>query len=273
MRDHVEKAVPDLLGAVVELVRLDPFELVGESTRYAQPAIYCASLAGWAQRDHRSLPSVVAGHSLGELSAMAAAGALDPLDGLWLAVRRGELMAECAEQAPGGMLAAVGCDEAYLAAVLSEFGVVVANENAPTQTVLAGPLDGLGALAAKLRADGHRAITLDVVAGFHTEQMEPAVAPFRAALDEVEFRAPAIPVFSCSDARPFVDPRSELARAIARPVRWRQTMSALARIGVTKYIDFGPGQVLARLVPRNLRDAEVLPRRGAIESGAASVTR
>jgi malonyl CoA-acyl carrier protein transacylase len=99
-------------------------------------------------------------------------------------------------------------------------------------------------------AAGLRAIELDVAGAFHSPQMQDAVIPFREALAEVEFHAPTAPVISCATALPFVDPRQELAAALVRPVRWRETMAALAADGMLAFVDAGPGRVLAKLAPR-----------------------
>jgi malonyl CoA-acyl carrier protein transacylase len=258
LRDRVERVVPELLERAVELVGEDPFVRVAESTRFAQPAIYCASIAGWAEYGTLARPAVLAGHSLGELSALVAAGALDRESGLALAVRRGELMGSVQPREEHGMLAVLGAEEGLPARLAREHEVVVANDNAPGQVVLAGPLDGLREASGQARREGAKAIWLDVASAFHSPSMAGAVKPFRAALEEVELRPPAIPVISAASARPFEDIRTELAEAIVKPVRWRETMLALARTGISRYIDFGPGDVLGRLVARNLPDAHVL---------------
>jgi len=258
LRERAERIAPRLTAQCVELVGEDPFARVGESTRFAQPAIFCASIAGWMELQGRVRLCALAGHSLGELSALVAAGAIDPLAGLRLAVRRGELMA-CGETSEAeGMLAVLGASEEQLTALLGEHELVVANDNAPGQLVLAGPLSRLREASKWAREHGVRAILLDVAGAFHSPAMAPAVEPFREALEEVEFRPPAIPVISGSTGRPFADVRAELAAAIVSPVRWRETMLALAGLGADRFIDFGPGSVLARLVRRNLPDAQVL---------------
>jgi [acyl-carrier-protein] S-malonyltransferase len=241
----------------IELVGDDPFELVADSTRFAQPAIFCASIAGWKQRPAHIRPVALAGHSLGELSALVAAGALDQDAGLRLAVRRGELMAATGGEREG-MLAVLGAADEQVASLASEHEVVVANENAPGQVVLAGPVDRLQAASRQARAEKLRAIALDVAGAFHSPAMAGAVEPFRAALDEVELRRPAVPVISGATGRVFADVRAELAAAIVQPVRWRAAMLALADLGADTFVDFGPGAVLARLVSRNLPDAKVL---------------
>ena len=258
LRDEVERIVPTLLADCIELVGEDPFARVGESTRFAQPAIFCASIASWKKHEARVRPIAFAGHSLGELTALVAAGALEPSCGLRLAVRRGELMASVSGARDHGMLAVLGASEEQVMRLVREHEVVLANENAPGQTVLAGPTDPLHGAASDARKQGVRAILLDVAGAFHSPAMSVAVEPFRAELDAVEFASPAVPVISGSTGRRFADVRSELAEAIVRPVRWRTTMLALAELGVDTFIDFGPGAVLARLVTRNLPDAVVL---------------
>jgi len=251
MRALVEAVRPDLLRQVTPLVGEDPFARVDESTRFAQPAIFCASLAGWERVRDQVDPVAFAGHSLGELTALVAAGALDERDALRLVVLRGLLMAISGEDAGGGtMLALLGTTPAHAAALAAHHGVSLANDNAPGQVVLSGAPDRLAAVRDEAAAEGLRTIDLDVAGAFHSPQMQEAVVPFREALDEMEFRTPDVPVISCATALPFADPRAELAEALVRPVRWRETMLALAAGGVQAFVDAGPGRVLAKLAPR-----------------------
>jgi malonyl CoA-acyl carrier protein transacylase len=258
LRDRVHSIVPELLAECIALVGEDPFARVGESTRFAQPAIFCGSIAGWAQRPASLRPVALAGHSLGELSALVAAGALDQSSGLRLAVLRGELMAAASAGQEQGMLAVLGGTEELLEELAAAHQVIVANDNAPGQAVLAGPTARLRLASSDAREQRVRAILLDVTGAFHTPAMAAAVEPFRHALDSVELAPPEIPVISGASAQPFADIRAELAAAIVQPVRWRQTMLTLAQLGADTFVDFGPGQVLAKLVSRNLPDASVL---------------
>jgi acyl transferase domain-containing protein len=260
MRDVVADVRPDLLAAVTELVGEDPFLRVDESTRFAQPAIFCASLAGWTQVRDRVDPIALAGHSLGELTALAAAGALDDHDALALVVLRGTLM-EAAGTASGGgtMLAVLGATPAQARALASRHGVSLANDNAPGQVVLSGGPDALRAARDDARGTGLRAVALDVAGAFHSPQMESAVIPFREALADVAVSEPEIPVISCATARTFADPRQELATALVSPVRWRETMVALADTGAATFVDVGPGAVLAKLAPRCIPGAAAAP--------------
>jgi [acyl-carrier-protein] S-malonyltransferase len=253
MRDLVAHRAPDLLERVTALVGEDPFPRAGESTRFAQPAIFCASLAGW---DALGLePAAAAGHSLGELAALAAAGLLAREDALRLVVLRGELMADADDV--GSMLALVGASQEDAEAVAAEAGVTVANDNAPGQVVLSGPREKLARAEEVAKERGRRALPLDVAGAFHSPSMEPAVQPFRAALDETELHDAAFPVFSCASTQPFADVRAELAAALTKPVRWRETVLALHEAGARRFVEVGPGKVLARLGKRIVPDVPV----------------
>ncbi len=258
MRERVQALRPDLLEAAIELVGDDPFERVTESTRYAQPAIFCASLAAWGQIESLVDPDALAGHSLGELSALAAAGALEEHDALKLVVLRGMLMAESGEASGGGtMLALVGGNPGRGRSLAARYGVTLANDNAPDQVVLSGAPDRLKLAREEAKSDGLRALMLDVAGAFHSPQMAAAVEPFKLAFASVEWREPRLTVVSCATTEPFSDPKTELAAALTAPVRWRETMLALEGRGVRTYVDVGPGKVLAKLVRRNVQDAAV----------------
>jgi malonyl CoA-acyl carrier protein transacylase len=176
-------------------------------------------------------------------------------EALELVVVRGRLMAEA--DAMGSMLALVGADAAEAEHVAEAAGLTVANDNAPGQIVLAGNRDRFQAAEAKAAELGKRAIRLPVAGAFHSPSMVPAVAPFRAALDEVELGEPRFTVFSCASAQPFADVREELAQALVRPVRWRETFTALHETGATRFVEVGPGKVLARLAKRIVAGVKV----------------
>jgi [acyl-carrier-protein] S-malonyltransferase len=254
MRDVVAEERSDLLELAGDLVGEDPFERVDDGTRFAQPAIYCASIAGW-ERLGRPDAEFAAGHSLGELAALAAAGAVDDLDGLRLAVERGAFMQRAADAGGGGMLALLGEREAAVG-LAESFGLTIANDNAPEQLVVAGPEDQLDAARREARGAGLRGLRLAVRGAFHSPEMESALAGFREALRTVDFHAPRIRVFSCATAAEFNAPRAELAEALVRPVRWRQTLAALQEQGVERWVETGPGDVLTKLVERNLGEME-----------------
>jgi [acyl-carrier-protein] S-malonyltransferase len=250
MRDLVAERAGELLQRCVALVGEDPFPRVEESTRFAQPAIFCASMAGWDALGAE--PCAAAGHSLGELAALAAAGVLRRDDALRLVVLRGKLMGEARN---GSMLALVGATFEDAEAIAAEAGVTVANDNAPGQVVLSGPREALEQAQAAAAGRGRRSIALDVAGAFHSPAMAPSVTPFRAALEEVELGEPRFPVFSCASAAPFTDVREELAGALTKPVRWRETILALHEAGAREWVEAGPGAVLTKMNKRILKDA------------------
>jgi [acyl-carrier-protein] S-malonyltransferase len=253
MRETVERHRPDLLELALEEVGPDVFDRATEGTRWAQPAIYCAALAGAAELDVQA--DVMAGHSLGEITALVAAGAIGADDGLRLVAARGRLMQEAAEQTgDGGMTAVRARDENRdaIAEVAAEAGVQIANDNAPDQLVLSGAVSALDTAEALLKERGVRGKRLPVAGAFHSPLMEPAVEPFRAAVESIEIGEPRVPVYSCVTAEPFDDVRERLVQAITRPVRWLDVMRALDERGVTDFVETGPGKVLTNLVKKAL---------------------
>jgi [acyl-carrier-protein] S-malonyltransferase len=257
MRDVVERARPDLLELAVELCGGDPFANVEAGTRYLQPALCCASIALWEEAGRPSA-DLYAGHSLGEVAALVAAGAMEAADGVWLAVRRGDVMQAAAEAEPeGGMLAILGDDDAARE-LAGAHGLAIANENAPGQIVLSGAGDALAAARAEAKARGARTVRLAVKGAFHSPTMEPAVTALRAALAEVEIRSPAAVVVSGVTAEPFDDVRARLAEALVRPVRWTNVLATLRRLGAERFVEVGPGNVLTGLTGRTLPEATAL---------------
>jgi [acyl-carrier-protein] S-malonyltransferase len=254
--EMVAATVPELMGELSLLGFEDCFERAATSTAHAQPAIYCATLAG-ARRFVERI-GVAAGHSLGEYAALVIAGALDPLDGLRLVALRGRLMQQAAESfAPNGMLAVRAC-VADVEAVLEGdgSGVMIANDNGPRQVVLSGELSELDYMAERLRAVGMRATRLKVGGAFHHPFMAPAIDEMRSALERVDFRIPAIPVISGFTARPFTNVPDELLAGITARVRWREVLQYLLDTGVKRFVDLGPGKVLANLVAKVAPQAE-----------------
>jgi malonyl CoA-acyl carrier protein transacylase len=255
MAEAVARARPDLLEQVRAMMGQDPFARVEESTEFAQPAIFCASLAGWAEMGS-PLGEVMAGHSLGELTALAAAGALSETDALELVVLRGRLMAQAHA---GGMVALLGPGAAEHGPELAAaHGLALANDNCPTQIVLSGPREDLPAAAEAAQELGLRTMDLPVSGAFHSPLMAPAVPEFSAALEAVEVRPARVTVLSAVSARPFDDVRRGLAEAITMPVRWRETMIEARRMGAERFVEVGPGRVLTGLVKRTLSGVELV---------------
>ena len=259
MRETVSRVRPDLLSLVEQIVGEDPFVRAEEGTRYAQPALFCASLGGWEALGRPS-GDFMAGHSLGELAALVAAGCLTERDGLELVALRGKLMQESGERAgDGGMLALLGAGAADHAGELADaHGLAVANDNSPQQVVLSGDRGSFDAASAAAKELGLRPMDLPVTGAFHSPMMAEAVPPFVAALERVEVSAPhGVTVFSAVTAAPFEDVRVQLAQALTMPVRWRETLVAMRDRGAERFVEVGPGRVLTGLVKRTLKDVEL----------------
>jgi [acyl-carrier-protein] S-malonyltransferase len=253
MREAVERHRPDLLELAFEEVGADLFERASDGTRWAQPAIYCAALAGSRELDVEA--DVMAGHSLGEITALVAAEAIGAEDGLRLVAARGRLMQEAAETTGDGGMTAVRAREDNrdaIAELAAEAEVSIANDNAPDQLVLSGAVGALDTAEALLKERGIRAKRLPVAGAFHSPLMEPAVEPFSAAVDAVELAEPSVPVYSCVTAQPFDDIRERLVQALTHPVRWLEVTRALDARGVTDFVETGPGTVLTNLVKKSL---------------------
>jgi [acyl-carrier-protein] S-malonyltransferase len=214
--------------------------------------------------EHGLAPDMVAGHSLGEYSALAAAGALSFEDGLHLVRRRGELMAEAGERRPGAMAAILGADdenvESTCEAVTSEGDGVVqtANYNAPGQVVISGDAEAVE--SASRRIEG-RTVPLPVSGAFHSPLMDYAHDGLAEALDAVSIRAPRCPVYLNVTAQPTTDPdeiRARLLQQLGAPVRWAQTLRQMHDDGATRFLEVGAGRVLQGLVRRTLgRDVDM----------------
>ena len=257
MRESVEQRRPDLLELAQSEVSDDLFERSADGTRWAQPAIFCAALAGFDALKDSQDADLMAGHSLGEITALVAADALDAADGLRLVAARGRLMQEAAEQTgDGGMLAVRVRDRAAVEEVAAQTGLAIANDNAPDQLVLSGAVRALDEAEELLRERKVRAKRLPVAGAFHSPLMRPAVEPFRALVERTEFREPRVPVLSCVTAAPFADPRDQLVLALTSPVRWTDVLTSLRDLGATRYVETGPGRVLTNLVRKSLDDVE-----------------
>jgi [acyl-carrier-protein] S-malonyltransferase len=234
-------------GPVEELSRTDN----------AQPAIYVTSIACLEVAREEGLlpqPAFVAGHSLGEYSALTAAGVLDFDDGVRLVEERGRLTQAAANATPGGLAAIMGLDEAATEAVCASAGAELCNLNSPGQIVIGGTKDAVArACALALERGAKRAIPLDVGGAFHTSLMGPAAAGMTGALAAIELHAARVPFVANDTARPTSDPdviRDELVYQLTHPVRWVQCVQYMASHGVTSFLEIGPGRVLSGLIKR-----------------------
>jgi [acyl-carrier-protein] S-malonyltransferase len=227
-------------------------------TDFVQPALLACGVAAFrALEAEGCTPLGAAGHSLGELTALVAAGALELEDALEVVIVRGRAMAEAGAARPGAMCALLGVGPEQ-AAELCELArgedvLVVANENSPQQVVLSGSVGAVEraeALAAERRI---RAVRLKVAGAFHSPLMEPAVRPLAEALDRVTFRPPGFPIAENVTGELTTDPeelRELLKRQVVSPVRWSRCVEALAAAGADTFVEAGPGDVLTRLAKR-----------------------
>lgn len=224
-------------------------------TQVAQPLIVAASLLSWNALPERDRIAGVAGHSVGEFAAAAAAGVLSEQAALTLVGIRGRAMAQAAAVAQTGMSAVIGGDEASVLARLDELGLAPANYNGGGQLVVAGSLDALQALAAE-PVSGTRVIPLQVAGAFHTHYMAPAVETLRAAASEVAASDPGVTLWTNRDGSAvasgpaFVD---LLVDQVASPVRWDLCMASFADAGVSGIVELSPAGTLVGLAKRALR--------------------
>lgn len=233
-------------------------------TEDAQLAVLLASLVVWdAAAPIIGPPVALAGHSLGQITALVAAGAVAPADGIALAVQRAAVTQAAADAAPGGLVALLGATPEQArdtVAVVEE--AWVANDNAPGQIVIGGTETGLAAATVAARGAGVRKVKpLKVGGAFHTPLMAPAAEAFGAAVAAVDFAPLTAPVVTNHDAAPHFSRRGwaeRLATHLVRPVRWRETVDALAGLGATRLVELGPGTTLTSLATRCRDDVEAL---------------
>jgi [acyl-carrier-protein] S-malonyltransferase len=244
-----------------------------EETVNAQPAILTASVAileavreAAASTGTPLDPVVVAGHSLGEFTALVAAGAIDFADALGLVRERGRLMKQAGDEQPGGMAAVIGLDAGSLADVCLEAGhdgiVVVANDNCPGQTVISGEVGALTrAMELAKERGAKRVARLGISIASHSPLMAQASSQFGELIASVQLRTPRVPVVGNSrgEAIATIDGlREELMSHIERPVQWTRSVQEMIAMGVDTFIEVGPGQVLSGLIKRISRDVSII---------------
>lgn len=238
-----------------------------KQTMYTQPALYVHSyILSRLLREKGLTPDMAAGHSLGEYSAYACAGAFTFEEGLRLVRERGRLMQEAGERNPGGMAAIIGLSAQQvlkICAQASSAGIVQpANFNSPVQIVVSGSKEGVAeAVALAKEAGAKRALPLPVSGAFHSPLMEYAVAEFGGKLAETEIKKAGIPVYANVSARPAVSAEETAALLhdqLTHSVRWVETIEKMAADGMTRVIEVGAGKVLSGLVKRIVKDVEIL---------------
>jgi [acyl-carrier-protein] S-malonyltransferase len=234
-------------------------------TNVTQPSIFIHSVIHALIMGDRFVPDMVAGHSLGEFSALTAAGALSFEDGLRLVMERAEAMQDACAAVPGTMAAILGLEDAIVENICSETpGIVVpANYNCPGQLVISGELEAVKAACEKMTAAGaKRALLLPVGGAFHSPLMEPARTRLAAAIEKTMFNQPRCAIYQNVTARPHrhaEEIRKNLIAQLTAPVRWTQTVEHMAADGASSFTEVGPGKVLQGLVRKIHREAEIVP--------------
>ena len=228
-------------------------------THNVQPAILVVSIACLkalqeARQGDFPSPAFVAGHSLGEYTALVTAGGLDLADAVVLVRERGRLMYEAGLKNPGSMLAVIGLDEEVVKEVSVHSGTEISNINCPGQIVISGAAQALAEASKLAKAKGARAlIPLKVSGAFHSALMEPVIAEFSKIVSNVRLKPSVIPVISNVTARPLADAdsiRKELVKQLRNCIQWQGSVEYMVRSGVTTFYEIGPGRVLSGLIRR-----------------------
>jgi [acyl-carrier-protein] S-malonyltransferase len=232
-------------------------------TDVTQPAVYIHSVAVSVLAGAGTQPAMTAGHSLGEFSALVAAGCLSFEDGLRLVAARADAMQKACEQNPGTMAAILGLEDAIVEEVcagIREEVVVAANYNCPGQLVISGSMKGIELACEAMKAAGaKRALPLQVGGAFHSPLMEPAREELEAAIRGTEFKIPFCPVYQNVSALGETNPeiiKKNLIAQLTAPVRWTQSVRQMGLDGASMFIESGPGKVLQGLVKKILPEAE-----------------
>ncbi len=254
-----------LLGYKISEVMFEGTEDQLKQTSITQPSVFIHSLVSMMSKSDGALPIAVAGHSLGEISALVAAGVLTFSDGLILVKSRADAMQLACDQNPGSMAAIVGLTDEQIESVcesITDEIVIPANYNCPGQLVISGSLAGLKLAEEKLLAAGaKRVILLQVGGAFHSPLMEPARAKLEEAIHNLEFCTASCPVYQNVDAMPSTDPtilKSKLIRQLTAPVRWTQTMQNMISSGINSFVEVGGnGTVLSGFLKRIDRNIPV----------------
>lgn len=277
--DLLVEAADEILGFSLRDACLDGPEERLTRTEVAQPAIFAVSYVLWEELAGSGLrlPQGAAGHSLGEYTALAAAGCLDFAGGLRLVALRGRAMARAADGEPSGMAALIGVDreqaEEICRAHREQGGSLeVANVNAPGQVVVAGSTGDIRWLTGSARDLGiRRVVPLNVAGGFHSRFMAPAREELAAALAGVGFEEPRFPVWSNTTARPHQPGRIAelLSRQVVEPVLFAETLAGMAADGIDTFVHIGPGEVTAGLARRSVPEARVATVSGLADIPAA----
>ena len=260
-KELFEKA-NEILGFRITDLMFNGTEEDLKQTKVTQPAIFLHSVLLAKSLGDDFKPDMVAGHSLGEFSALVAAGALSFEDGLKLVSKRAHAMQKACEAQPSTMAAVLALPDAKVEELCAEVDDVVApaNYNCPGQVVISGTVPGIDAACEKMLAAGaKRALKLKVGGAFHSPLMQPAHDELAEAIATVEFKTPVCPIYQNVDGKPHTDPediKANLVKQLTAPVRWTYDVEAMIADGATEFVELGPGNVLQGLVKKINRGVE-----------------
>lgn len=253
----------DIIGFRITDLMFDGTPEDLKQTKVTQPAVFLHSVILAVSMGEAFQPSMVAGHSLGEFSALVAARAISFEDGLRLVIARANAMQKCCEAHPSTMAAVVKLDdktvEEICASVTDEV-VVPANYNCPGQLVISGTIEGVAKAGEKLKELKGRVLPLAVGGAFHSPLMEPARVELSEAIDKTHFSTPICPIYQNVCANPVSDPaeiQSNLNKQLISPVRWTATIQNMIKDGATEFVEVGPGTALQGMIKRISPDAPV----------------
>lgn len=254
-KELFEKA-NEILGYSITSVMFGGTDDELRQTKVTQPAVFLHSVISAFCLGDEFAPNMVAGHSLGEFSALVASGCLSFEDGLRLVYARAMAMQACCEKVPGTMAAIINLSDEVIDRVCAEVGgiVVPVNYNSPGQVVISGEVEAVKEACVKLKEAGaKRTLPLSVGGAYHSPLMEPAAVELSAAIEKAEFKTPCCPIYQNVDAKPYSDPekiKKNLLVQLTSPVRWTQTVKNMIADGMTEFHECGPGQVLTGLIGR-----------------------
>ena len=261
-KEMFEKA-NEVLGFRITDLMFDGTEDDLKQTKVTQPAVFLHSVILAKTLGDDFKPDMVAGHSLGEFSALVAAGVLPFEQGLKLVETRALAMQKACEAAPSTMAAIIGLPDEKVEEICAKIeGIcVAANYNSPGQVVISGEIESINQACEKFKEAGaKRALPLKVGGAFHSPLMEPARAELAKAIEEADFSEPICPIYQDVDAKPHTDAaeiKENLIKQLTAPVRWSQIMAAMVADGMTEATELGPGKVLQGLIGRTYRDVQV----------------
>ena len=251
----------DIIGFSITDLMFNGSEEDLKQTKVTQPAIFIHSVVAAKALGDMFKPSMVAGHSLGEFSALVANGGLEYKDGLRLVIERASAMQAACELQPSSMAAIIGLDDAVVEKICEVIDEVVvpANYNCPGQIVISGSINGIKEACSKLTDSGaRRALMLNVGGAFHSPLMEPARERLAKAIEKTKINSPICPVYQNVDGKPHSDPeeiKKNLIAQLTSPVRWTQCVINMVENGAISFTELGPGKVLQGLVKKINRNA------------------